>query len=142
MNCQWNRTWTPTHLLDKCDWVACLKPPIPPPWTNLRVNDWDGKPIAFGDLAHYVCDRGMMFEEDPEQLEVTYSCQDGSDKQFSRGFFNVPQDESDWSRCLRGISRSYYPLFSLFQPHFVQSRQRLRSRGWSTLSQSSLTNRL
>lgn len=142
MNCQWNRTWTPTHLLDKCDWVACLKPPIPPPWTNLRVNDWDGKPIAFGDLAHYVCDRGMMFEEDPEQLEVTYSCQDGSDKQFSRGFFNVPQDESDWSRCLRGISRSYYPLFSLFQPHFVQSRQRLRSRGWSTLSQSFLTNRL
>ena len=43
-----------------------------------------------------------MFEEDPEQLEVTFSCQDGSDKQFSRGFFNVPQDETEWPRCLRG----------------------------------------
>ena len=161
MNCQWNGTWTPTHLLDNCDWIACLKPPIPPDWTNLRsevtphqlkqtklkkipfrVNDWDGKPIAFGDLAHYVCDRGHNFEEDPEQLEVTYSCQDGSDKQFSRGFFNVPQDESDWPRCLRGRIWSFHPLLFFFQLHFVQSHQIFRLRGLLTLSQLCLTKRL
>ena len=117
MTCQWNRTWTPTHILKECEWVACLKPPTPPAWSNLRINDWDGKPVAFGDLAHYVCDRGMMFEEDPEQLEVTYSCQDGSDKQFSRGFFNVPLDESEWPRCLRGgILLSIFVNTNFFSP--------------------------
>ena len=94
------------------------------------MNDWDGKPIAFGDLAHYVCDRGHKFEEDSEQLEVTYSCQDGSDKQFSRGFFNVPQDESDWPRCLRGRISSFHSLIFFFlQLHFVQSHQIFRSKG-------------
>ena len=30
MTCQWDQTWTPTPVLDQCDWVACLKPPAPP----------------------------------------------------------------------------------------------------------------
>ena len=67
MTCQWNKTWTPTHELAECDWVACLKPPTPPRSTNLRVTDWDGLPIKFGDKVHFVCDRGTLFEEDPTQ---------------------------------------------------------------------------
>ena len=102
MTCQWDRTWSPSNKLHPCQWVACLKPTAPPPSTNLRINDWDGKPIAFGDLAHYVCDRGMMFEEDMEQLEVTYACQDGTDKAFKKGFFNTPKEEREWPRCVQG----------------------------------------
>jgi hypothetical protein len=45
----------------------------------------------------------MKFEEDLDQLEVTYSCQDGSDTQFIKGFFNIPKAEKEWPRCLRGL---------------------------------------
>merc|ERR1719445_600072 len=69
MTCQWNKEWTPTHQLPECDWIACLKPPLPPPSTNLRITDWDSKPIPFGGTARYVCERGYFFEDDPEQID-------------------------------------------------------------------------
>ena len=105
MTCQWDKTWTPGPTLPPCDWVACLKPPAPPLATHLRVSDWFGPPIAFGDKARYVCERGYFFEDDPTQLDVQYTCQDGSHKDYKdkRGFFDVPEKEEDWPRCLLGI---------------------------------------
>ena len=96
MTCLWNKEWTPTHKLDKCEWVACLRPPTPPKDRNLRSTDWDGNPIEFGDTTKFVCERGMMFEDDPAQENVEYVCQED-------GFFNIPKRDEDWPRCLRGI---------------------------------------
>jgi hypothetical protein len=55
--------------------VACLRPPIPPPQTNLMITGWFGDPVPFGGIATYVCARGMQFENDPFQENVTYTCQ-------------------------------------------------------------------
>ena len=104
MTCQWDKTWSPdTELPGSCDWVACLRPPLPPFSTNLQVTGWLGEPIPFGDEAHYVCRRGFQFEDDPAQVEVTYSCQDGTVKDQERGFVDVPKTESEWPRCVRGL---------------------------------------
>ena len=104
MTCQWDKTWSPTHQLGDCDWVACLKPPLPPESRNLRVSDWDDLPIPFGQQVKFVCKRGHQFEDDPAQLDVKYTCQDGSDPNYKdkRGFFDVPEKEEDWPRCVVG----------------------------------------
>ena len=96
MTCLWDKSWSPTHILEECVWVACLKPPAPPNSTNLRITDWDKNPIEFGGDAVYVCERGMYFEDDPAQLNVIYQCQED-------GFFNVPKEEELWPRCLKGV---------------------------------------
>ena len=57
MNCNWNKTWSNIHTLDECVWVACLKPPIPPDYTNLINTDWDGEPIPFDSEAYFACKR-------------------------------------------------------------------------------------
>ena len=36
MTCGWDKQWSPTYELEKCDWAACLKPPTPPLSTHLR----------------------------------------------------------------------------------------------------------
>ena len=102
MTCQWDKTWTPSSSIDECDWVSCLKPPLPPPSRNLRVSDWDGETIPFGEQIRFVCKRGHKFEEDPEQVDVKYTCQDGSNNEYKdkRGFFDVPEKEEDWPRCV------------------------------------------
>ena len=87
--------------MDQCDWVACLKPPTPPKFTNLRVTGWDGRVIKFGEKVHFVCERGLMFEEDASQEEVTFECQDGTVPGTRKGFFNIP-DEDFWPKCLQG----------------------------------------
>ena len=104
MTCQWDKTWAPTSTLTTCDWVACLKPPVPPASTNLRVTDWFYEPIPFGEQIRYVCERGYYFEEDYSQIDVSYTCQDGSDSDHAdkRGFFDVPQEELDWPQCVMG----------------------------------------
>ena len=135
MTCRWDRTWTPTHVLHTCEWVSCLRPPPPPTWTNLRINDWDGKPIAFGEDAHYVCDRGMMFEEDPEQLEVTFTCQDGSDPTFTKGFFNIPTDEQEWLQCVQGTFKLHKINYMFPQHHFVLNPLRCLKREQLSLTQ-------
>ena len=99
--CLWDKSWSPTHQLGECDWVACLKPPNPPASTNLRVTDWHGQPVLFGDMVHFVCDRGTYFEDDPTQVEVTFTCQDGSGG-TNRGFFDIPEEDKEWPRCLQG----------------------------------------
>ena len=101
MTCQWDKTWSPSNKLEKCDWVSCLKPPTPPASTHLRVTDWDGLPIPFGDKVHFVCERGLKFEEDPAQESVFYDCQDGTAPPTKKGFFDVPDKEEDWPRCLQ-----------------------------------------
>ena len=123
MTCQWNRSWTPSVVLDPCDWVACLKPPNPPKSTNLRVTGWDGGPIPFGEKVnfgekdcrlswscfaqvHFVCERGHFFEEDHAQEEITYECQDGTVPGTRKGFFNNPEEEDFWPKCLQGWSSS------------------------------------
>ena len=104
MTCQWDKTWAPTSTLTTCDWVACLKPPVPPASTNLRVTDWFYEPIPFGEKIRYVCERGYYFEEDYSQIDVSYTCQDGSDSDLAdkRGFFDVPHEELDWPQCVMG----------------------------------------
>jgi hypothetical protein len=54
-----------------------LKPPDPPPESNLRLTDWFGAPVPFNGTARYVCKRGMQFELDPLQEFVEYTCQVG-----------------------------------------------------------------
>ena len=109
MTCLWDKSWEPDYRLPgPCDWVACLKPPLPPVSTNLRVTDWDEKPIPFGDSIRYVCKRGHSFEEDPAQLEQTYTCQDGTAPDTNRGFFDVPIEEDEWPRCVRGKMKKLY----------------------------------
>jgi hypothetical protein len=39
------------------------------------ITGWLGDPIPFGGVAMYVCARGMQFEKDPYQENVTYICQ-------------------------------------------------------------------
>ena len=116
MTCQWDKTWTPTFTLSPCDWVACLKPPTPPLSAHLRVSDWFGDPIPFGDPIRFVCERGYFFEDDPTQLDVQYTCQDGSHKDHKekRGFFDVPEKEEDWPRCLLGRYKRYIVTKNLF----------------------------
>ncbi len=60
-----------------CDWVACLRPPLPPPITNLRITGWFGAPVPFNGTATYVCARGTRFLADPYMQNVTYTCQVG-----------------------------------------------------------------
>ena len=62
-------------LFQDCDWVQCLRPPIPPKSANLEITDWFGEPLAFGEKARYVCMRGMYFEDDSAQEDVKYTCQ-------------------------------------------------------------------
>lgn len=62
-------------LFQDCDWVQCLRPPIPPKSSNLEITDWFGEPLAFGEKARYVCKRGMYFEDDSAQEDVKYTCQ-------------------------------------------------------------------
>lgn len=102
MTCQWDRSWTPTTDLGTCDWVACLRPPLPPASTNLRVTHWFGDPIPFGEDIMFVCERGYYFEEDYNQHGVNYTCQDGLNVglEHLKGFFNIPEKEEDWPRCL------------------------------------------
>ena len=105
MTCNWeSKSWTPTEELGTCDWVACLKPPKPPVSTHLRVTDWFGDIIPFGEQIKFVCERGYFFEDDPSQLEQPYTCQDGLTNGYEeiRGFFDVPELEEDWPRCLLG----------------------------------------
>lgn len=102
MTCQWDRNWTNTNILDPCDWVQCLKPPTPPHWTNLRITDWDGLPIPFGDRITYVCEKGYRFENDPYQENVKYECQNGTKPNSKRGFFNTPDADEKWPKCLLG----------------------------------------
>ena len=125
MTCQWDKTWSPASSLDPCDWVACLKPPTPPLSTNLRVSDWFGDPIQFGEQVRFVCERGYFFEEDPDQLDVKFTCQDGKAAGFEekRGFFDVPDLEADWPRCLLGWKHNNLfkqeTLFLSLQRHSV-----------------------
>ena len=103
--CNWaNKSWTPSVELGTCDWVACLKPTKPPASTHLRVNDWFGDTIPFGEQIKFVCERGYNFEDDPSQLDQAYTCQDGTTAGYEdlRGFFDVPAEEADWPRCLLG----------------------------------------
>ena len=133
MTCLWDKSWQPSHKLPgPCDWVQCLKPPTPPASTNLRVTDWDSQPIPFGDPIRYVCKRGFQFEEDPAQEEQVYSCQDGTAPETVRGFFDVPQGEDEWPRCVRG--KSYFTLSTKFATFCRTSLSQASrsSRGWNS----------
>ena len=137
MTCQWDRTWTPQVELGECNWVACLKPPPTPVSTHLKVTDWFGEPISFGEQIRYVCERGYQFEEDPSQIDVCFTCQDGSNEEHKdkRGFFDVPESEEGWPKCVLGILVNFSLIllkcFS-FQPHCVPSRlTHLRREFWN-----------
>ena len=105
MTCQWNKSWTPSSTIMTCDWIACFQPPAPPKATNLKVDRWFGKPVAFGEKILYVCDRGMKFEDDPDLSSIEFTCQDGEQDGSLRGFFNVPKQEN-WPKCVPGKSLS------------------------------------
>ena len=103
MTCLWDKSWEPSHKFPgDCDWVACLQPPQPPAYANLRPL-WHGEPIPFGDSIHFICERGMAFEDDYFQESFKVTCDDGAGQEERRGFFTVP-DYNDWPRCVRGES--------------------------------------
>lgn len=57
----------------------------------------------------FVCERGMQFEDDPDQENVVYTCQDTTQEDISttRGFFDSPLEDEDWPRCVEGIGLYY-----------------------------------
>ena len=144
MTCLWDKSWDPSHKLPgDCDWVECLKPPTPPISTNLRVTDWDLQPIPFGDPVRFVCKRGFQFEEDPAQEEQVYTCQDGTAPDTVRGFFNVPQEEEEWPRCVRG--RRFFTFVSsvfFFQDLSVRNLQKFQKMESGILNQKYLNRKL
>ena len=102
MTCQWDQSWTPTARLGQCDWIACLRPPTPPPSTNLVVTHWFGDPIQFGGQTMFVCKRGYHFEHDYHKTHVNFTCQDGITDGIDgdRGFFDVPENDEEWPNCV------------------------------------------
>ena len=101
MTCLWDRNWTDTTILKPCDWVQCLRPPTPPLWSNLKVSNWDGKPYEFNTDVVFICKRGYFYDVDSSITSFSYTCQNGSDPLYTRGFFNQPDEES-WPRCVKG----------------------------------------
>ena len=109
MGCAWDKSWSPRNTIPGCDWVACLRPPLPPEYTHLRVTGWFGDPIQFGDRAKFVCERGMKFENEPDKVFEEYECMNGSLPGTERGYFKVPE-ENFWPRCLTGTVCSLYSV--------------------------------
>ena len=103
LTCNWNKSWSPAPEIHQCDWVACLEPPHPPAYANLRVTDWFGDPIDFGEKVKFVCERGMMFEDDPDIEFVEYQCKNGTLPGIERGYFKIPEADK-WPRCTSGYS--------------------------------------
>ena len=67
--------------------------------TNLKVDGWFGDPIPFRERVSYVCDRNTNFQdEDMTSLEL--KCQDTED----RGYFDSPDNATDWPQCVRTVS--------------------------------------
>ena len=74
--CNWNKTWTPYNELDSCKWVACINPPDPPSFTNLKV-EWDGIPVNFTDNIPYTCNSDEVnhyFEWDRDMEHYNVTC--------------------------------------------------------------------
>ena len=90
----------------------------------------------------YVCKRGFQFEEDPAQEEQVYTCQDGTAPDTVRGFFDVPQDEEDWPRCVRG-KRFFILVWCAFnfQDLSVPNLQKFQKMESVTLSQKYLNRK-
>jgi hypothetical protein len=65
----------PEMYAQVCDWVACLRPPVPPPETKLMITGWFGAPVPFNGIVTYVCARGTRFQADPTMEKLTYTCQ-------------------------------------------------------------------
>ena len=104
MTCNWDKSWSPGSEILDCDWVACLEPPQPPGYANMRVTNWFGDPIPFGENAMFVCERGMKFEDEPNKEYEEYQCQNGSLPGSLRGYFIVPKEDM-WPRCITGMTQ-------------------------------------
>ena len=90
MTCNWNKSWTPTNMLDKCVWIQCIDPPSPPQ-ENQMISIWNGIPVEFGNTTSYKCsEEHLYFEADRNLLEWEITCQDD-------GSWQLP---SPWPRCL------------------------------------------
>ena len=64
--------------------------------THLKVSDWQGDPIQFGDKVSFVCDRNTYFE-DEEMTSVEFTCQDDA----RGGHFDAPDNDTAWPQCVR-----------------------------------------
>ena len=126
MTCNWDKSWTPGHEILDCDWVACVQPPQPPGYANMRVNNWFGDPIQFGEKVMFVCERGMKFENEPSKEYEEYQCQNGSLPGSQRGYFIVPEKDM-WPRCITGRYDTKYKVsirlnFYIFPVLFMMSK--------------------
>ena len=83
------------------DWLGRWTDPI---WRK-GENDCRLSWSCFAQV-HFVCERGHFFEEDHAQEEITYECQDGTVPGTRKGFFNNPEEEAFWPKCLQGWSIS------------------------------------
>ena len=109
LTCDWNKLWFPSSDLPICDWVACLRPPDPPTWSDLWATQWSGQPVQFGETVKYVCDRNMFFEDDQTLDFLEYTCQNGSQPNTKKGYFDV-SSEDNWPVCTDG-KEFYFILF-------------------------------
>ena len=60
-----------------------------------------------------------FFEDDPTQVEVTYPCQDGTVPDTKKGFFDMPQEEENWPKCLQGTTLDPVHLSNQTVPDYI-----------------------
>lgn len=123
--CMWDKTWNPTpDKFDECVCklklvtfcvncclnvkfvvTMCTKPPTAPPESHLKEN-WDGKPVNFGDKVRYQClplkeldpfgnlkqYKPRFFSSDKTKDFIDVQCLNG-------GLFNEPRP---WPECVDG----------------------------------------
>ena len=156
MTCQWNRSWTPSVVLDPCDWVACLKPPKPPKSTNLRLTGWGGGPIPFGEKVKtivgshgHASPRFILSVREVTSLRRTMPRR-RSPTSARMELCQAPEKGSSTILKKRTFGQSVFkvgPVHDALSPHLSQHHcvhrlPRSRLRVCETLSQTSLSSTL
>ncbi len=72
--------WVPTEFqpILTCAYTTCVDPPVPPPGSNLMLDNWDGQPTSVGNTLLYKCKDGKKFDSDVNQDTVSVSCSPGN----------------------------------------------------------------
>ena len=67
---------------------------------NLKVVDWFGETVPFGTPVKYMCDRNTYHQDDRDWESFQLTCQEEN----VRGYFNVPENDGDWPKCILSVN--------------------------------------
>lgn len=114
--CEWNKSWTPSPILDPCVWIACKGVPRPPNYARLSISNPsksnETTQIAFrlppknlhyltltvsaiyefGENVSYACDENKRFESNRQMDYFHVPC-------LNNGSFSAPP-VSNWPKCV------------------------------------------